>query len=538
MKLLDETQIAGEPSSATRLMEILRRYRLVFTLLGISFLFLFYVNRVSTNPPGFYIDESAIAYNAYCIAHTGAGEFGNRWPLFFPVYTSGWIQYANPTQIYLLAIPFTVFKPSILVARVFSATWVFAACVLLGLLAKRVSGQKRIGVIVGLTAILTPWLFEVSRLVMETYFYPMALVLFLLALFHAQKEENWGWTTVGMLAATLMLLTYTYTIGRLLGPLLALGLVLFMTSRNRMISVIRTWAVFALTLIPLLIFRSKHPEALTQRFYLISYIKPDSTWREIAPTFIRRYLSDLSIVNLLIDGDGNPRHHVQGSLGSFLIAAFILVLIGLVVVIVRHWREPWWRFVIFGAAASIVPGALTPDQFHSLRMVAYPIFLLVLIIPGLAFLLERPPPVNDDLLPNAETQNAHSTRSPIMSSFARQIILAVLLAAIGLQALYFQSVYRREGPERGWVFDSAYKELYDTAVTLPDRPIYLSDGIEPAYEHAYWYATVEGRKLSDFVHLDEGTRAPVGSLVISSEETCVNCQLIRKSGDYLLYRSF
>jgi hypothetical protein len=285
--------------------------------------------------------------------------------------------------------------------------------------------------------------------------------------------------------------------------------------------------VFALTLIPLLVFRAKHPEALTQRFYLISYIKPNSPWKEIVPTFIRRYLSDFSLVNLLIDGDGNPRHHVPGSLGSFLIGAFILAAIGLLVVIVRHWREPWWRFVMFGAAASIVPGALTPDQFHSLRLVAYPIFLLVLMIPGLAFLLQHPP-----------TSTVESVASPILSRLARQRILAVLLAAAALQALYSQSVYRREGRERGWVFDADYKEVYDAAVALPERPIYLSDGTEPAYEHAYWYASVEGRKVSEFVHLEEGRRAPIGSLVIGSQTNCINCQVVKKSGDYLLYRSF
>src|SRR5258708_2680221 len=359
MNLPEETQSNERRNFAERAIELLPRYRVVAIALGVALLFLVYLNRVSTNPPGFYIDECAIAYNAYCTAQTGAGEFGNRWRLFFPVYTSGWIQYANPTQIYLLAIPFTVFRTSILLARGFSATWVFAACVLLGLLATRISGQRSIGIIVGVTAILTPWLFEVSRLVMETYFYPMALVLFLLAVFHAQRKESWSWTTVGILAATLMLLTYTYTIGRLLGPLMALGLVFFITSQDRLLSVIKTWVVFTLTLIPLLIFRSRHPEALTQRFYLISYIKPDSPWKQIAPTFIRRYLSDFSVVNLLIDGDGNPRHHVQASLGSFLIAAFILVLIGLVAVIVRHWREPWWRLVIFAAPASLVPGAPT-----------------------------------------------------------------------------------------------------------------------------------------------------------------------------------
>src|SRR5256885_17084224 len=124
MNLLDETQNTGDRSFAARLMQLLRKYFLVVTLLGMVFLFIFYINRVSTTPPGFYIDECAISYNAYCIAHTGANEFGDRFPLFIPVYTSGWRQFANPTQIYLLAIPFTVFRPSIRLARVFSATWV------------------------------------------------------------------------------------------------------------------------------------------------------------------------------------------------------------------------------------------------------------------------------------------------------------------------------------------------------------------------------------------------------------------------------
>lgn len=536
MNLLDETQSAHSPSFAARLIGIPRKHPFVVTLLAIGLLYLFYLDGLSTNPPGFYIDESAIAYNAYCIAHSGAGEFGNRWPLFFPVYTGGWTQYANPTQIYLLAIPFAIFRPSILVARIFSATWVFAACVLLGLLARRISGQRRIGAIVGLTAILTPWLFDVSRLVMETYFYPMALVLFLFAVFHAQRKQDWNWPTVVTLAATLMLLTYTYTIGRLLGPLLAAGLVLFATSQPRLIGVIKAWALYGFTLIPLLMFKAKHPEALTQRFYQISYIKPDLPWSEIAPRFIRRYLEDFSLISLLIDGDGNPRHHMPGALGSFLIAAFILVLIGMVVVIVRHWREPWWRFVIFGAAVSIVPGALTADQFHSLRIVTYPIFLLLLTIPALQFLLEQPPATDEGRNLEAETQVP--TASLALPTLARQTILAVLLAGIALQAAYFQRIFRREGADRGYVFDSAYKDVYDAAIGLPNRPIYLIDGTQPAYEHAYWYALVEGRNRAEFVHLDEGGRAPAGTLVIGSQPNCGNCEIILKSGDYILYRSY
>src|ERR1044071_3073990 len=84
---------------------ILNRVRVLAIVLGFVLLYVFYISDLSTNPPGFYVDESAIAYNAYLIAHTGKNEVGTTLPVFFPVYTEGWTQYANPTQIYLLAIP-------------------------------------------------------------------------------------------------------------------------------------------------------------------------------------------------------------------------------------------------------------------------------------------------------------------------------------------------------------------------------------------------------------------------------------------------
>jgi hypothetical protein len=43
--------------------------------------------------------------------------------------------YVNPLAIYLLAIVFRFLHPSIPVARTFAAFWMFAACLLLGVLA-------------------------------------------------------------------------------------------------------------------------------------------------------------------------------------------------------------------------------------------------------------------------------------------------------------------------------------------------------------------------------------------------------------------
>ncbi|HEX8897128.1 MAG TPA: hypothetical protein VF751_00395, partial [Chthoniobacterales bacterium] len=42
--------------------------------------------RLTTNPPGFYIDESSVAYNAHTIATTGRDENGVAWPLYFRAF--------------------------------------------------------------------------------------------------------------------------------------------------------------------------------------------------------------------------------------------------------------------------------------------------------------------------------------------------------------------------------------------------------------------------------------------------------------------
>ena len=60
---------------------------------------------------------------------------------------------------------------------------------------------------------------------------------------------------------------------------------------------------------------------------------------------------------------------MQGSGGAILFATFILAMIGLLLIIARRrWRDPWWRFVLYGLAVSIVPGAITNEPFHELRL--------------------------------------------------------------------------------------------------------------------------------------------------------------------------
>ena len=511
-------------------------------------LFALYISGLKRNPPGFYVDESAHAYNSYLIAHTGAGETGPRFPLFVQYYPAGLAHYADSVQIYLLAAVFRVLPPSILLARMVSAFWIFGGCLLLGLLAGRISGRRTIGVIVAATALLTPWFFEGRGLVLEHQFVPLALALFLLAVYHVQKKECWKWRDVAMLAATLAAVTYCFTIGCILGPLLALGLFFFTTTRQRWIGVIKTWVLYGLMLVPILLFDRGHPGVLAKRFNDASYIKPGVSWSDVAARFVKRYLEDQNLYSLLVSGDSSARHHVPGTGGVLFFATVILVLIGLVVILARRRSDPWWRFVLYGVAVAIVPGAISNLPFHEMRLIGYPVFLLLLTVPALEWLLDRdkskagPAPSPSDESGDRLGEDGPTLEPAVAGSVfpraARLWILCALLALMLVEAYRFQTAFRREGPKRLSDFDVAYKEAYAAATRQAVRPIYLEDGKGgPAYIHALWYATVEKRPTSQFVHLPPGGKAPVGKIVISSAESCQGCQTIARSGIYHVYKS-
>jgi hypothetical protein len=519
--------------------------RILLCATAVILLFRLYTWGVSQNPPGFYLDESATAYNAYLVSRTGAGEFGPRFPILFQEYAGVNPTYINPITIYLLAMVFRFVPPSILVARTFAAFWMFAACLLLGVLAKRISGQRKIGMIVAGTALLTPWLFEIGRLVWDAHFSAFTFVLFLLAAYNVSSKQRWNWLDIALVAGSLTVITYGYFSGRILAPLFALGLLFFATTKHRFLGVLNIWIAYAVTLIPLILFSRSHSGVLTKRLWEVTYIKPGAPWKEMPSQiaeFVRCYLQDQSLTPLLMTGDPHWHHHVEGSGGAILFATFFLAMAGLLLVVLGRWREAWWRFVLYGLAASIVPGAMTDWPFHQLRLMGYAVFLLVLTVPALEWLFAAAQPRSDAQSATEESQCPELDRvavvRPDLSRPVRLGFLGILMVATVAQAVDFQIIFWREGPKREFAFDVPYKPAYDAAVAQPQRPIYLENGHwGPAYMDAYWYATVEGRPKSEFVRLAESEKPPSGAIVLSSNSDCHNCQVIRNSGVYLLYRA-
>jgi hypothetical protein len=524
---------------------IQKALRILLCAAAVILLFTIYTWGVSQNPPGFYLDESATAYNAYLVSRTGAGEVGPRFPVLFQEYAVGNPTYINSLTIYLLAIVFRFVHPSIPLARTFAAFWMFAACLLLGVLAKRISGQLKIGIIVAGSALLTPWFFEIGRLVWDAHFSAFTVVLFLLAAYRIQSKERWNWQDVAMVAGSLAVITYGYFSGRVLAPAFALGLLFFATTKRRFLGVLKIWLAYAATLVPLILFNRSHSGVLTKRLWEVTYIKTDVPWEHIPfqfAEFVRCYLQDQSLTPLLLTGDGHWHHHVEGSGGAMLFATFILAMAGLLLVIARRWRDPWWRFVLYGLAVSIVPGAITDWPFHEVRLMGYAVFLLVLMVPALEWLLAPVEPkqrVGDttDTTPDGEP-GCVMVASHGVPRGVRMSILTVLLAATVAQAVDFQLIFWRKGLDRQFAFDVLYKDAYDAAVARSERPIYLEDGQwGPAYMDAYWYAIVEGRPLSQFVRLPDGAKPPPGAIVLSSNSDCQNCEVIKKYLQYELYKA-
>lgn len=468
-----------------------------------------YTYRVTRNPAGFFVDESSIAYNAYTISQNAQDEFGNSWPLYFRAFGD----YKNPVYIYLLAALFKIIGPSILTARLLCALAGVAAVALLGILAKRITGRRDVSIIVVISALLTPWLFEISRVSMEVALYPFVLVLFLLAVLRAATKPKWTWTNVFGLAATLVLLTYTYSIGRLLAPLLALGLLLFFT-RIRWLRILQVWILYALALIPLFIFQWEHDDALTGRFKMVSYVKPESSTYEVVRVFLKHYAGNLNPWNLLVTGDPNIYQvaHVANT-PALLSATFVLVLIGVWLIVRHHRRDAWWRFVLFGLAASLVPASLTVDYFHMLRLVPLLVFLIVLTMPAIEKICSP----------------KQGWRKPILGV----LVVMTLAQGAAFQWRYHASA---DSPWRLRLFDASFPQaIFNPAMAQPSRPIYIADPAPTAYIQSYWYAVLHGSAVSDFVLLKIDESPPLGAVVISTETGCDRPKILAQTEPYTLY---
>ena len=460
------------------------------------------------NPPGFFRDEAALAYNAHTIAEEGRDEYGARFPLYF----SSFLDYKSPLFVYGLAGVFLVTGADREVARGFAAVSVLGAVLLLGWLAYRRTGSAVVGVVTVVLAGCSPWLFELGRVAFEATMEPLLLCLALLAVERASRLDRWDPSTALPVSAALGAITYVYAGGRILAPLLALSL-LVVGLRARWRWVLTALLGFALTQLPLLVYTRIHPGALTRRFDATTFITEDMPPWEVAWRTAVNYLQDLQVWHYVVSGDVKPYAHTPGS-GAVLGASLALSIAGLVLVLLRHRADPFWRYAIAALAVSPIPAAITIDRFHAVRLAPFAALLVVVAIPAVDAL-----------------------RKEVVRARWARVAAAVLAAAGALQFVHFLDNYVTNGPLRASRFEAEVPALLDRGWEGGGTVYVDYDDLEPL-GLARWYALAKDIDQERLVRLAEGGVPPAGAIAFGRTQECdYRCTRLEEVGDYWIART-
>jgi hypothetical protein len=459
-----------------------------------------------SNPPGFFRDEAAIAYNAHTIATEGRDEYGARFPLYF----SSFLDYKSPIFVYGLAGVFVVTGADREVARGFAAGCMLAAVLLLGWLAYRRTSRASVGVATVVLAGTSPWFFELGRVAFEVAMEPLFLSLALLGVERASRLDRWSAGSALSVSLALGAVTYVYAGGRVLAPLLAAALAVVGPRRWRW--VVMAWLGFALTQLPLLLYTRAHPGALTRRYDATTFVTDDMPVWEIAWRGAVNYLQDLQLWHYVVSGDVKPYAHTPGT-SALLGVSVALSVAGVVLIALRLRHDPFWRYAVTALLVSPIPAAVTIDRHHAVRLAPFAVMLLVVTIPALAALRDE----------------------VVRVRWAR--VLAVILAALAaIQFALFVETYRTEGPLRTGRFEAGIPTLL-TVAWASDGAAYVDyDDLEPL-GLARWYALARGIDQSRVVRLPDGGIPPTGAIAFGRTQECdYVCERIAESGDYWIAR--
>ncbi|MBM4260165.1 MAG: hypothetical protein FJ145_01870 [Deltaproteobacteria bacterium] len=331
-------------------------------------------------PPGAYVDETSIGYNAYSILRTGADEHGVSFPLYFKAFG----EYKNPVFIYTLVPLIGVFDLSVWTIRLGAALFGLGTALLLGLIVKEDSNSSLSWMVGFVIAGLTPWLFTLSRVSFEVISFPFFIALAWWCWLRGIKSAAIAWFFVCGLAWGVAI--FTYSTARLMAPVIVLALLIsyYREIKEQRFRPLIAAVPFGLCLLLLATWMIQHPGALTARFADISIARDSHDSLIWMGRFIGNYLTYLSPQFLFLNGDTNLRHHT-GFGGELFLVAFPAVIAGLAHIWQNRSRANV-RFVLAGFLLFPLAASLTADSAHSLRTANVIPFVVVMVAWGILYL--------------------------------------------------------------------------------------------------------------------------------------------------------
>ena len=132
--------------------------------------------RLAQIPEGFHADEAAFGYNAYSLLLTGKDEYGE----FLPLVLRSFDDYKGAIYAYL-AIPFVVvFGLNELAVRLPTLVFGVGLTYLSFLIAVKLTGEKRLGLLTSFATAVSPWSILLSRVQSD----PLVTVFFIVLGFY------------------------------------------------------------------------------------------------------------------------------------------------------------------------------------------------------------------------------------------------------------------------------------------------------------------------------------------------------------------
>ncbi len=333
------------------------------------------------SPPGFYVDESAIASHVICLQQSGHDNLDKPWPLFSQVLGGG---YATPATLFGGAVWTSVFGYSIASFRSFAA--LHGALTVLGVffLALALWGKRETAAWAALCCAISPWGFQFSRIAWDPPLAPCYLVWGLaLILLNTRYEKTRAILGGGLLA----LAAYSYPPTRvqiaLLLPVIFL-ICFFNYPQKRKIYFISAVS-FLIFLIPLL--KMTWTGEIQGRFNVLSIMSDyyhekfgGFSWSRTFEIFYQNIISHFTPSYLFISGDTNLRHST-GFVGQWSWAETLACILAIYLVfkgqLVERRRElVILGLLIWGYFCGIIPAALTWESNpHALRSIGAQPFL-------------------------------------------------------------------------------------------------------------------------------------------------------------------
>jgi hypothetical protein len=327
---------------------------------------------LSGSPPGMYVDESSIAYNAWTIAHFGVDEHGIHFPLFFEAFG----EYKNPVYVYSVAALARFLPLTVTVERLPAALFGLAVVAFLTAAAWRLTGSRAFTFGTLMLTALTPWLVIESRVGFETISWAALLsgALWCLSNRHPTPRQ------FGIAGVFLAFAIYGYTTARLEVGLIAIAVCLAWGIR-RTPGWWRLLVPVALGYVVLAVYALLNPGALTARFDYLNIWADGASIPVVIGRFVTNYFTEIGPRFLFLSGDANPRQNTQ--IGGMLLWIMVPLLIAGIMVCWERRGEPLIRFLVLGIVFAPIAGALTfIGSGHALRASGMLPFLVLLAVLG------------------------------------------------------------------------------------------------------------------------------------------------------------